>query len=109
MGRDGTRTRHERAGGGDVSEQHLSPEYHAAHLAFARAEIVRAAADREPILDLLQVYYDDIARAERDRIVGLIRAEAARIAESGGADCPGARCFRRAASLVEDGQVNLRA
>jgi hypothetical protein len=89
--------------------KHLSPEYHAAHLAFARAGIVQAAADRKPILDMLLVYSNDVARAERDRIVGLIRAEAAQCAESGGADCPGARCFRRAASLVEDGQVDLRA
>lgn len=53
-----------------------SPEYHAAHLSFARAAIVEAAANREPILDRLRAYSDDVAKAcrdEHDEIVDLLR------------------------------------
>jgi hypothetical protein len=45
----------------------LSAEYHDVHLAFARAAIVTAAANREPILDLLKAYTEDVREAERDR------------------------------------------
>ena len=48
---------------------HLSAEYHDAHLAFARANIVEAAANREPLLNRLRAYTADVRRAERDRIL----------------------------------------
>ena len=44
-----------------------SQEYHDAHLAFARAAIVEAAANREPILDRLHAYTADVIQAERDK------------------------------------------
>jgi hypothetical protein len=53
-----------------VSADVLSPEYHEAHLAFAAARIVEAAANREPILKLLRRYREDVVEAERDRLRG---------------------------------------
>lgn len=47
--------------------QSSSAEYHDAHLAFARAGIVEAAAHREPVLDRLRSYTADVMQAERDR------------------------------------------
>jgi hypothetical protein len=44
-----------------------SAEYHDAHLAFARAGIVEAAAHREPLLDRLKTYTDDVRQAEAVR------------------------------------------
>lgn len=49
-----------------------SPEYHVAHLAFARADIVEAAANRQPILDRLRAYTADVVKAERDRHRGAL-------------------------------------
>lgn len=43
-----------------------SPEYHAAHLAFARATIVREAFERRPILDRLKTYTEDVVRSVED-------------------------------------------
>jgi hypothetical protein len=42
-------------------------EYHEAHLAFARAEIVTAAAQGERVAHLLRAYTADVICAERDR------------------------------------------
>lgn len=43
-----------------------SPEYHAAHLAFARASIVQSAARGQRILDLLKTYTEDVIRSVED-------------------------------------------
>jgi hypothetical protein len=51
----------------------MSAEYHEAHLAWARAGIVEAAAYRGALLDRLKKYTDDVRRAERDRIADLLR------------------------------------
>lgn len=50
------------------ARQPMSQEYHQAHLAFARADIVEAAANRDPILGLLKAYTADVAAAVRDEI-----------------------------------------
>lgn len=52
---------------GAVDDPECSQEYHEAHLAFARADIVQAAANREPLLDRLRAYTADVVKAERDR------------------------------------------
>jgi hypothetical protein len=49
------------------TQQVASQEYHDAHLAFARTEIVKAAFERRPILGLLHAYTEDVRQAERDR------------------------------------------
>lgn len=54
---------------GEVRE---SQQYHEAHLAFSRATIVKAAADRHPILDRLKTYTEDVIKAERDRHAGAV-------------------------------------
>jgi hypothetical protein len=46
----------------------MSDEYHEAHLAFARVAIMEAHAQREPILDKIHRYTEDVRRAERDRL-----------------------------------------
>lgn len=61
--------------------QSSSTEYHDAHLAFARSEIVVAATRREPILDRLRQYTKDAAKAERERIVSALREQAECYAE----------------------------
>lgn len=53
----------------DSERRPASAQYHAAHLAFARATIVEAAATRQPILDLLREYTADVVQAERDRLM----------------------------------------
>lgn len=57
------------------SERHMSPEYHAAHLAFSRAGIVEAAANQEPILAKLSAYTADVLQAERERIQAVLDAD----------------------------------
>lgn len=49
-----------------------SPEYHEAHLAFAAAHIVGAAANREPILNLLRAYRADVEKATADQLAGAV-------------------------------------
>lgn len=44
-----------------------SPEYHEAHLAFARLHIVQRAVARLPILDELLAYTADVRKAEEDQ------------------------------------------
>ena len=51
-----------------------SDEYHTAHLSFARAAIVEAAALGQPILDRLRDYTADVVKAERDRNQGAVSA-----------------------------------
>jgi hypothetical protein len=55
-------------GPSDRAVEARSQEYHAAHLAFARAAIVVAAARREPIHAKLKAYTVDVQQAERDRL-----------------------------------------
>jgi hypothetical protein len=45
-----------------------SQSYHNTHLAFARLEIVEAAAMRQPISEMLLTFEDDVRAAERDRL-----------------------------------------
>jgi hypothetical protein len=45
-----------------------SQEYHKAHLAFARLEIVEAAAMHRSIREMLVTFEDDVRKAERDRL-----------------------------------------
>lgn len=52
----------------DRSTTPRSQEYHSAHLSFARVRIVEAAANREPILNLLHLYTADVRQAEHDRL-----------------------------------------
>lgn len=50
-----------------VNAKRMSQEYHAAHLAFARMNIVETAARGGRILDLLKAYTYDVVKAESDR------------------------------------------
>ena len=43
-------------------------DYHDAHLAFARAEIIQAAARREPLMKLLHEYTRAVEAGVRDRL-----------------------------------------
>jgi hypothetical protein len=56
-----------------MNKQVMSQEYHQAHLAFSRAAIVEAAANRDPLLNLLYVYTADVVKAEQDRVAKLER------------------------------------
>jgi hypothetical protein len=56
-------------------DQRSSAEYHEAHLAFARAHIVKTAALGAPILDLLLAYTNDVRHAERDLVADEERRE----------------------------------
>jgi hypothetical protein len=51
-----------------------SPEYHAAHLAFARSTIVQRAAEGRPILDLMREYTADVGKACADEHAGAVEA-----------------------------------
>lgn len=58
-----------------------SPEYHSAHLAFARAEIIATAAAGQPLFDRLHVYTADVVRSVEDTDE-VVATEAAKVVEA---------------------------
>lgn len=52
----------------------MSQEYHNAHLACLRAEIIEKAAMRRSIFNLLESYTEAVVQSERDRCLTILNA-----------------------------------